>query len=73
MANRRPGSPTERKYRIDGKRYSDLLKQTRAAAKAALDQYGEPAVSLAALRSEVDAQLDTQSLSAWLIEERYAR
>ncbi len=72
MATRRQGSPTRPKYRIDSKPYSELVKQTRAAAYGALSQYGEPSVSLADLRKEVDQQLGAESLSEWIMRERKA-
>lgn len=70
MATRRQGSPTKPKYKIDSKPYSQLVKQTCTAAYGALSQYGEPTVSLADLRREVNQQMGTKSLSEWIVRER---
>lgn len=60
------------KMALDTKPYIDLVRQTREEALKALDSLGDSTLSLTELRQKVDQELQGQSVSEWLLQERKA-
>jgi hypothetical protein len=59
-------------YKLDGKPYADKVRKGGKAADRLLQRYGEPVISLAELRSKVDKELGSTSLTELIVREREA-
>ena len=56
--------------RADKRSHLDMVQQTRDVARAALDGYGQPTMSLAELRAAMDRHLSGGSLSDVIVKQR---
>lgn len=59
-------------YKLDVKPYADMVKRAGQAATRALKRYGEPTLSLAELRTQLEKELKGVSLSELILKEREA-
>ncbi len=67
----RPGKVAHM-YKLDSDPYADMLKKARERTARVLRRYGEPAISLAELRTRLDTELRGRSLSELILKEREA-
>lgn len=72
MARSERAERVTRMYKLDGKPYADRVRKAGKAADRVLRRYGEPVISLAELRSMVDKELGSTSLTEFILREREA-
>lgn len=72
MANKARKRGAAPKTGLDSRQWMDAVKRTNEAADRALEQYGEPVMSLEELRHALDECLGSVTLSEEILRQRQA-
>lgn len=72
MATHRGSGKMAHIYKLDVEPYADMVKRAGQAATRALKRYGQPTLSLAELRTQLEKELKGVSLTDLILKEREA-